>query len=383
MRKKIGEEMGQKGTMVKKPQTLRGDAVRWLDEQLHGKTFTQRYEDAARLLAHAGELRDRLEYALPKDMKVRGQRAKIYEEYKSIVAQLTADVEDAIQQMTKLRGKFLASENAGQREQYDNQLKLLKSRLDDFRRYAKWVPADLRRHEYRKADAAIAEALSPKAVPTKSAPSPETRKELREVNKEMKELKAEREEAKGKEKKATLARRINKLRSKRERLRAELEAPAVAAGPKKKEEVMDFTKFASKAERDKFFAEQHRAEFRESMDRVIDKTIAKLEKEAEKKGLMPEKKEAEMVFTEAENERYEREHSPEAEKKRMLAAMRDARKLNKEIAAKKKAGKSIAGLRRKWFEKWVEAVQLGADLEKVPRKVLEEMAKKGIPFERA
>ena len=370
--------MGQKGTMVKKAESLRGDAIRWLDKNLHGKTFSQRYGDARELLHKASAARSRLEYGFPKDMKLRGQiakeREKLYTQYKDAVAELTSDVEDAITQMKKLRGAFLASESAGQRAEYDAQIKTLKKRLDDFREYAKWVPADLKRREYREADAAIAEALSPKSVPRKSVPSPEVKKEFREVTLEIKEFKAERDSAKSAAKKATLARQINKLRAKRDRLKSELEAPAalVAAAPKKEEEDhMDFTKFASNAERKKFEA-------------AIDKAIEGQMVLAKKGSGMPGKKERKAASS-AGTEIFERKQMRKEEKKEMLAALKEAREIDADIKARQKAKppKSIAGLRKKWFNKWVEAIQLGADLGKAPTKVVKAMHDRGIPFEKA
>ncbi len=367
MSKIIGGNMGQRGTMVKKAESLRGDAVRWLDKNLHGKTFSQRYGDARELLHKASAARSRLEYGLPKDMKLRGQiakeREKLYTQYKDAVAELTSDVEDAITQMKKLRGAFLASESAGQREEYDAQIKTLKKRLDDFREYAKWVPADLKRREYREADAAIAEALSPKTVPRKSVPSPEVKKELQEVTSEIKELKAERDSAKSAAKKATLARQINKLRAKRDLLKAKLEEIPAETAIASKEAEMDFTKFASKAERNRFFAEQ---------ERTIEKEMA-----LAKKVGMPLKKEHEMIFTEAEVEKFDRKQQSLAEQKEMLAALKEARAFTKEMNVRKKAGKSLAGVRRKRFEAFARYMKLGGNPEMVPVNILKAMIAEG------
>jgi hypothetical protein len=349
MSKINGVIMGQRGTMVKKAESLRGDAVRWLDKNLNGKTFSQRYEDAGKLLQAAGNARSKLEYSFPKDMKLSGQiakeRAKLYTHYKDAIAELTADVEDALQQMKKLRGAFLTSESAGQRAEYDSQIKKLKIRLDDLREYAKWVPADLRRREYREADAAIAAALSPASVPRKSALSARERKEIRtkrdEVAAEMKELKSKRAAAKSPAKKATLARAIYKLRTTRDKLKSRLEAPiaetAVAVAPKKKE--------------------------------PAKKAIAKVG--------MPKKKDHEMVFTEAEVEKFDRKQQSMAEQEEMFAAIKKARALTKEMAARRKAGKSLAGVRRKRFEAFARYVELGGNPERVPVDILKAMIKEG------
>gem|GEM_PF-4903552 len=341
--------MGQKGTMVKKAESLRGDAVRWLDKNLNGKTFSQRYQDARSLLHKASAARSKLEYSFPKDMKISGQiareRAKLYTNYKDAIAELAADVEDALKQMKKLRGDFLASESAGQRAQYDLQIKKLKTRLDDLREYAKWVPADLRRREYRQADAAIAEALSPKTVPRKNALSAKERKEIRlkrdEVVAEMNELKSKRAAAKSPAKKATLARAINKLRTKRDRLKAKLKAPA------------------------------------ETAVAVATKKETTPKKALAKKVGMPRKKEYEMVFTEAEVEKFRKKQKSMAEDKKMFAALKEARAFTKEMTARKKAGKSIAGVRRKRFEAFARYVKLGGNPERVPVNVLKAMIEEG------
>ena len=343
MNKIIGVKMVRTGTMVKKAKSLRGNAIRWLDKNLHGKTFSKRYDDAKRLLNRAATIRSKLEYDFPKPgMKMRGQREKLYAEYQEVVAELTSDVDDAIKQMTKLRGIFLASDNSIQRAEYDSQIKKLKTRLDDFREYAKWVPADLKRREYRKADAAIAAALSPATVPKKRVPSTketkEARKELRGVASEMKEIKSKRAAAKSPAKKATLARELNKLRSKRTRLQAKLEVPAetaVAVAPKKKKET------------------------------------------AVAKKIMPKKKEREMAFTEAEVEKFNRKQKSVANDKKMIAALKEARVLTKEMAARRKSGKSLAGIRRKRFEAFARYMGLGGNPERVPEDILKAMIKEG------
>ncbi len=355
--------MGQKGILVKKAKTLRGDAVRWLDKNLQGKTFSQRYLDARKLFNVAGNARSKLEYALPKDIKLRGklakEREKLYTQYNDAISELTTDVEDALKQMKKLRGEFLASESAGQRVEYDEQMKKLKTRLDDLREYAKWVPADLKRREYRRADATINAALSPETVPKRRVPVTKVRKELREVASEMKDLKSKRAAAKSAAKKLTFARQINKLRAKRGRLQAKLEIPVETAVASKEEE-MDFTKFASKAERKRFFAEQ---------EKVIGATaVAKI---------MPNKKDREMVFTEADTEKFDRKQRNVAGKKEMLAALKEARVLTKEMAAKKKAGKSMAGVRRKRFEAFARYMELGGNPERVPKNILKAMIEEG------
>ncbi len=339
--------MGQKGVIVKKAESLRGNAIRWLDKNLNGKTFSQRYRDAGTLFNKAAAARNKLEYALPKpSMKMRGQiareREKLYAEYKNAVAEITSDVEDALKQMKKLRGAFLASENSEQRAQYDAQIKKLKNRLDDLRGYAKWVPADLKRREYRKADAAIAAVLSPKSIPSKRVPTSrekkEARKELKEVASGMKDLKTKRAVAKSPAKKATLAREINKLRAKRTRLQAKLEVPAetsVAVAPKKKK------------------------------------------KTAVAKKIMPKKKEREMVFTEADVEKFNTKQQNMAERREMLAALKEARALTKEMAARKKAGKSIAGVRRKRFNAFARYMKLGGNPERVPVNILKAMIDEG------
>jgi chromosome segregation ATPase len=123
---------------------LREGAIVWLDDNLKGKSFSQRYEDAGKLLIIANSARSTLERRLPVISPERPDVKKTYSQYRSAVSHLVSDLEDGISQMEKLRGSFSKSEQRGQLSAYDAQLSAMKNRLAELKADAKWCPQELR-----------------------------------------------------------------------------------------------------------------------------------------------------------------------------------------------------------------------------------------------
>lgn len=154
-----------------KKKGLRGGAIIWLDQNLKGKTYTQRFNDAGNLLNLAATARGALEANLPKISSKRKDVKFTYNQYRTAVLEIAADISDAVNQMKRLRPKFAKSPHKAQLKEYDAQMAKLEERLADMKHYAKWLPHELKRHEFKRVDDVLnteVASLSPRTRPVKT-----------------------------------------------------------------------------------------------------------------------------------------------------------------------------------------------------------------------
>ncbi len=123
---------------------LREGAIVWLDKNLEGKTYSQRYADTSDLIRIASEARSTLERMLPKISPGRSDVKATYNQHYSALSQLISSLEDSISQMERLRPAFSKSEHRGQLSSYDEQIRKMKETLAGWKEELKWRPYELR-----------------------------------------------------------------------------------------------------------------------------------------------------------------------------------------------------------------------------------------------
>ena len=415
----------QKKTQKNK-QGIGDNALSWLNQKAG---YDKAKMKVGNLLKLAGEARADLEENLPKIHPKRRGVQKNYNIYQSAVMESIETIEKTISKMESLKKKF-ETRHPDEIAAFNRRLGILRKRLSELKQEAKWLPREMKNRRFRRIRKVLNEEIAdisprtdiPRKVAKKQKNPAAQKKEkkarvkvaakkkpgeytISELNRALEKAitgEMEASGAKERERFHDLAVSLWKKKSKKTGIRppekyrtgprhytlASLN-PAIEKAIKAEERAARRGN-AAEAEKHHYEAvklweikrhlthmpipENYRRKRARTRVAKAEPPVYEMDFTKKKPGRKARKKKKpeEMVFTEEEVFGRPRVASKEPS---ITELKKEARELNREIKERKKAGKPIAGKRRKWFETWEKIARLGGT--GVPKNVRDALKKGG------